>query len=120
MDRSTQIKLISISYTTDALLQRVPVENERTIYADVQSVSRSEWNAAGQQGLKPEYELTVFGPDYQGEKIVAIQEGDSWPRFSVYRTYRGRNDELSLYVERRTGTKDPEEEPDDEQQGQTG
>lgn len=105
MDRSTPIKLISQSYTKDALLQLVPTETERTVFANVRSTSRSEWTAAGQQGLNPEYELTMFGPDYQGETIVAVQEGDGWPRFSVYRTYKGRNDELTLYVERKAGTR---------------
>lgn len=106
MDRSTPIKLISTSYTKDEFLQPVPVETERTVFASVQSVRRAEWLAAGQQGLKPEFELVMFGPDYQGEQIVALPEGDGWPRFFVYRTYRGKNDDLSLYVERKAGTTD--------------
>ena len=110
MDRSTVIKLISLSYATDNLLQLIPTETPREVFAAVNSVTRSEWNAAGQQGLNPEYEITMFGPDYQGEQIVAIQEGDDWPRFGVYRTYRGRNDELTLYVERKTGDKDEPEQ----------
>ena len=47
----------------------------------------------------------MFEPDYEGEKIVAVQEGENWPRFSVYRTYRGKNEELTLYVERKAGTR---------------
>ena len=105
MDRSIPIKLIATTYTPDVLLQQVPTETERTVFAAVQSVSRSEWNAAGQQGLNPAYELTMFEPDYEGEKIVAVQEGENWPRFSVYRIYRGKNEELTLYVERKAGTR---------------
>ena len=107
MDRSHVVKLISLSYATDNLLQLIPTETPREVFASVNSITRAEWNAAGQKGLNPEYEITMFGPDYQGEQVLAIQEGDNWPRFSVYRTYRGRNDELTLYVERQAGTKDP-------------
>ena len=114
MDRSTVVKLISVAYSTDNLLQLVPTETPREVFAAVNSTTRAEWNAAGQQGLNPELEITLFGPDYQGEQTVAVQEGDAWPRFSVYRTYRGRNDELTLYVERKTGSKDPEPEPEPE------
>ena len=105
MDRSIPIKLIATTYTPDVLLQQVPTETERTVFAAVQSVSRSEWNVAGQQGLNPAYELVMFYPDYEGEKIVAVQEGENWSRFSVYRTYRGKNEELTLYVERKAGTR---------------
>ena len=101
MDRSTPIKLIAQVYGTDALLQPVATETARTVYAAVRSTSRREWEAAGQQGLNPEYEITLFGPDYQGEEIVELNS----QRFSVYRTYIGANETLTLYVERKAGTR---------------
>lgn len=108
MDRSTPIKLIAVSYTTDALLQPVPVEKARTVFADIQSVSRAEWNAAGQQGLTPSWVVTMFAPDYEGEEIVSfVPLGESTEqRFSVYRSYlNARREELELYLQREAGTK---------------
>lgn len=99
MDRSTPITLYSVSYVTDGLMQPTPVYSSRTVYADVRSTGRREWQAAREQGLNPELEATMFGPDYEGETIVEI-EGK---QFTVYRTYQGRNDELTLYLERQVG-----------------
>ena len=72
MDRSSVITLIKQTYTTDAIGQQVPVETRRTVFCDLQSVSRSEWAAAGQLGLNPELVAVMFSPDYQGEEIVEI------------------------------------------------
>ena len=107
MDRSTPIKLISVTYTTDELLQSVAVETPRTVYAAVQSISRAEFLAAGQMGLTPSWELTMFAPDYNGEEIVAFTPpgSDTEQRFSVYRTYLPRNEELELYLQREAGTR---------------
>lgn len=99
MDRSTPITLYSVSYVTDGLMQPTPVYSSRTVYADVRSTGRREWQAAREQGLNPELEATMFGPDYEGETIVEI----SGQQFTVYRTYQGRNDELTLYLERQVG-----------------
>lgn len=72
MDRSNLITLIKTSYAYDAIGQAVPVETRRTVFCDLRSVTRSEWSAAGQLGLKPELMATLFAPDYQGEEIVEI------------------------------------------------
>lgn len=99
MDRSTPITLYSVHYTADGLLQPTPVYSSRIVYADVRSTGRREWQAAREQGLNPELEATMFGPDYDGETIVEV--GDQ--QYTVYRTYQGRNDELTLYLERQVG-----------------
>lgn len=105
MDRSEQLKLITQTYTRDALLQEVPTETERLVFCDRRSASRREWEASGQKGLNPEYEVALFGPDYQGEKIAALYLYGKWERFSVYRTYEKReNDEMILYLTREVGT----------------
>lgn len=103
MDRSTPIYLISETYTVDDIGQHVAVEQERKVYASVDSVTRAEWSAAGELGLKPEYRLTMFAPDYQGEKIVRMEIGGSTETFGIYRTYRGKNETLELYVEHKVG-----------------
>lgn len=101
MDRSTQIYLISVTYTTDALKQRVPTEHRRAVFAAMQSVTMEEWTQAGQLGLSPEFRAVVFAPEYNGEEIVEVKG----KRFSVYRTYQGKNENLELYLGRKAGTK---------------
>lgn len=104
MDRSEQVKLIAETYTKDELLQDVPVETERLLFCQRRSASRREWEASGQQGLKPEYEITLFAPEYQGEKIAALLLYDSWERFAVYRTYEDpRTETITLYLTRDVG-----------------
>lgn len=99
MDRSNVITLISDTYTTNDIGVQVATETSREVFCDVTSVSLSEWSEGGRIGLNPEYRMTMFEPDYEGEKVLEF-EG---VRYSVYRTYHGRNDTIDLYVERRTG-----------------
>lgn len=80
--------------------QMVPQEISRTLFCAVSSVSASEFLAAGAAGLKPEYRITIFAPDYAGETIAELDG----VRYTVYRTYRGRDETLELYVERRMGS----------------
>ena len=103
MDRSTPIYLVSETYTVDAIGQRIAVPSERKVYANVDSITRAEWSAAGELGIKPEYKLTMFEPDYNGEKIVRMEVRGSMQTFGVYRTYRGRNEMLELYLEWKVG-----------------
>ena len=72
MDRSNVLTLIGASYAVDELGQRVPVEVPRKVFCDLRSVTRAEWAAAGQLGLKPDLVATMFSPDYQGEQIAEL------------------------------------------------
>lgn len=138
MDLSNVLTLIGKTYTVDELLQQVPVETRRTVFCNLRSVSRAEWSAAGQMGLKPELVATMFAPDYAGEEIAEISvagvseaqylvdaEGQQLLdaqrqllrgaakespakagaviRYGVYRTYRGRDETIELYLERKAG-----------------
>ena len=99
MDRSIVVTLISQTYTLDAIGQMVATEVERDVFCNVASVSQTEWFLGGQNGLNPEYQVTMFAPDYEGEKLVEF----NGVRYGVYRTYV-RNDELlELYLERKVG-----------------
>ena len=100
MDRSNIAELISVTYSVDALAQRIPVEENRTVFCNIASVSQQEFFEAGRNGLKPEYRLTMFAGDYNNEMIAVI----NGQRYSVYRTYYGRNDSVELYLERKAGT----------------
>lgn len=100
MDRSEVITLVSYPRTQDANgVWRDSAPVERTVYCQVDSVTRSEFFDGGRNGLKPEYRFTMFFAEYLGERTV-IYNGVA---YSVYRTYHGRTDDLELYVERRTG-----------------
>ena len=100
MDRSNVITLLSYERTQEATgVWRDGEETRRDIFCQVDSVSRAEFFAAGQNGLRPEYRITVFFGDYQGETRL-IFEGVT---YSVYRTYHARTDELELYVQREVG-----------------
>ena len=100
MDRSRQLSLIQITYSTDSIGQRVASETEKLVFCNVRSVTRAEWVEAGNRGFKPEYQVTMFAPDYSGEGIAKLDG----IRYSVYRTYIKQNEEIELYLERRPGS----------------
>jgi SPP1 family predicted phage head-tail adaptor len=99
MDRSETIKLISIVVANDEYGVSRTTKTSREVYCNVSSVSASEFYQGGQAGLKPEYRFTMFAPDYANETIVEYND----VRYSVYRTYKARNDTIELYVERKVG-----------------
>ena len=99
MDRSNVIYLVEKTYATDAIKQRVPIESLRKVFCNIASVGQSEFFAAGQAGLKPEYQITMFGPDYHGESEIEL----SGTRYSIYRTDRRQDDNIELYVQKRAG-----------------
>lgn len=100
MDRSDVITLLGVTRTQDAYGVWRETVTERNVFCNVASVTRSEFFEGGRNGLNPEYRMTMFFGDYDGETSL-IYNGKT---YSVYRTYQGRNDELELYVERKGGT----------------
>ena len=99
MDRSTAFYLVTDTYTADTIGQMVATQTKRLVYGRIGSVTRQEWAAAGELGIKPEMTLTMFGPDYQGEKTVQV-DGNY---YGVYRTYQATTDDLELYLEWKVG-----------------
>ena len=100
MDRSDIIDLINQTVSKDTYGVWKTTETKRTVFCKVDSVTASEFFDGGRNGLNPEYRFTMFGPDYQGEKVIEY----AGERFGVYRTYKARNDMIELYVERKGGT----------------
>lgn len=100
MDRSKVAYLITRSYHQDDLLQYVADEDKRKVFVSQQSVAQSEFFQAGQAGFKPELQLTMFGPEYHGETEVELDG----IRYTIYRTYARRSDEIELYLQRRVGS----------------
>lgn len=100
MDRSTVIYLISSTYTTNEYGIDVPGEPvRRKVYANVTSVSASEWYEGGRSGLNPEYRVRMFKYDYDGEEILEYHGR----AYAIYRRYEERGDVIELYAERRQG-----------------
>ena len=100
MDRSEQITLISETKTQDEYGVWRSTGTERTVFAQVDSVTRSEFFEAGRNGLNPEYRFTLFFADYDGERTVKYN-GNA---YGIYRTYHARTDIIELYAERKGGT----------------
>ena len=99
MDRSTVITLIAQENVQDDFGVWRSSPKKTDVFAQVDSVTRSEFFEGGRNGLNPEFRFTMFGPDYNGEKIVEYN-GD---RYAVYRTFVARTDVLELYVQREGG-----------------
>ena len=94
--------LVSETYDPDEIGQRIPIESRRTVPAHEDSVTRNEWNAAGQNGIKAEKVVYTSTINYEGEEIAIIND----VRYIIYRTYNGPSygrhsiteDEIELYL----------------------
>ena len=100
MDRSDVIKLISVSRLQDAYGVWRDTPTLRQVYCSVDSVTAAEFFEGGRNGLNPQYRITMFGGDYNGETVVEYRG----KTYSVYRVYQKKTDEIELYVERKGGT----------------
>ena len=103
------INLLHTDLELDSLQQYKQTIVRRPVYAQISSVTASEFFAGGQNGFQPEYRLTMFGPDYEGEDLVEIGE----KIYSIYRVYQARNDKVELYVEQRRGNAEEAEDEGD-------
>lgn len=101
MDKSTDFILVAKTRTQDSIGQYIESVSERTVFGSVGSVSRDEFFAGGEAGFKPELRIVMFGPDYEGEDLAIVDS----VYYTIYRTYKAKNDMIELYLERRTGSK---------------
>lgn len=100
MDRSDIVNLYTDVITYDSYGVAQHTQTARQVFCKVDSVTRQEFYEAGRSGLNPEYRITMFFGDYQGESLV----GYNGALYSVYRTYHAKTDIIELYVERKGGT----------------
>lgn len=75
-------------------------QNWRKVFAQVESVSQTEFFEGGRNGLNPAYKFTIFAYDYQDERTLEYKG----LTYGVYRTFRVRNDKIELFAERKGGT----------------
>lgn len=95
------IYLIRETMEQDAAGIHRSTTERRMVYCTVASVTRSEFYNAGRSGLNPDFQVSVFQGDYQGEEL-AEYNGRS---YSIYRTYKiPGTDYMELYLERKGGT----------------
>ena len=100
MDKTDLIQLVGLTIVDDAQKQKVEVENEpREIFCSVKNITRAEWAAAGQKGLKPAACVVVWADEYQDEEIAIL----GGKRYGVYRTYQPNPEEVELYLQKKGG-----------------
>ena len=102
MNKSVTIDLITRTYTTDAMGQRISTSQTTTVFATLTSISRAEWvsySQTGRQGLVPAYVATVFMGDYNGES-ECVYDGKT---YGIYRTYERGEEQVELYLEKKAG-----------------
>lgn len=100
MDRSEVLTLIGTTRTQDEYGIWHEAPTRRDVFCQVNSVTRSEFFEAGRNGLNPEFMFSMFAGDYEGERVCEYRG----QKYSIYRTYLGRNDVIELYAERKGGT----------------
>lgn len=100
MEKTGTIKLIGVDRHQDARLQWVEEElPPREVFCTVKSITRAEWAAVGQRGLKPALCAVVWAEEYEGE-LTAEYGGQ---RYGIYRTYQPNPEEVELYLEKKGG-----------------
>ena len=99
MDKTNIIYLKSVTYKKDQYGVNRAIKTQRKVYCDVSSVTSAEFFQGGAQGLKPDLRFVMSIFDYKDEEEL-IFEGKT---YSIYRTYRGKNDDIELYTERKQG-----------------
>ena len=100
MDRSEVLTLIGTTRTQDEYGIWRETPTARNVFCQVNSITRSEFFDAGRNGLNPEFMFSMFAGDYEGERVCEYRG----QKYSIYRTYLGRNDVIELYAERKGGT----------------
>lgn len=94
------VKLIKETYVQNEIMEQIPTETETEVFAEINSVTRSEWAEAGRAGLNPSAMIRTPRVNYSGEKIV------EWEgvRYGVYRTYAPPDsDFIEIYLEEKVG-----------------
>lgn len=61
------IKLITTTFTTDSIGNQVATEKEKEVFANMFSVSASEYYNAALTGLRPSLMFEIYSFEYNGE-----------------------------------------------------
>lgn len=98
------IDLVEVVTEKDSLNQVVEkTRTKKTVFAEIGSVSQTEFFSAGRLGFQPSLKATIYDFEYDQEAIVKYNDN----LYSVYRIYYvNGTDKVELYLEERSGTKD--------------
>lgn len=93
-------QLIKVNTTFDEIGQSIAEEEPFKVFCEAGAITRSEWNAAGLQGIKPSIMLIVNAFEYNEELDVEYRG----KRYSVYRTYTEmESNKTELYLQLKVG-----------------
>jgi SPP1 family predicted phage head-tail adaptor len=87
--------LLSQTSTKDDLGQPIISEKPYMVFCSKLSITRAEFNVAGQQGHKPEMMIVVDSDSYEREKKLEYQG----KRFNIYKTFMRVDGFTELYCE---------------------
>lgn len=94
------VVLISKTFEKDSIGQQIPTETRTEILCYEKSVTRAEFDSAGQHGLSADLVLVTQAVNYEGQSVAEYNS----KRYGIYRTYRNPDsDEIELYMERKAG-----------------
>ena len=98
------VDLITVVTEKDDLNQVVEkTRTDATVFAEISSVSQTEFFSGGRIGLTPSLKVTIYDFEYGGQTIVKYDG----KLYSVYRVYYvNGTDRVELYLEEKGGTKD--------------
>ena len=98
------IDLIKVTTEKDDLNQIVEkTRTTATVYAEIGSVSQTEFFSGGRLGFQPSLKAVIYDFEYNSEPIVKY----NGKLYSVYRVfYVNGTDKVELYLEEKGGTKD--------------
>lgn len=101
------VDLVEIVKEKDDLNQEIEkTRTTKTIYAEISSVSQTEFFEGGRLGFQPSLKATIYDFEYNGEPVVKYPSSTG-KLYSVYRVYFvNGSDRAELYLEERGGTKD--------------
>ena len=102
MNLVEKISLLTSEYAQDDIGQWSETLTETDVFATINSISMSEFYQAGMQGMKPEYRMTVWMTEYNGQENIKYKD----KTYTVYRTYRRDDGRIELYVTERKGDED--------------
>jgi SPP1 family predicted phage head-tail adaptor len=87
--------LLSITSVNDELGQPIITEKPFMIFCSKNSITRTEFNAAGQAGHKPDMMLIVDSDAYDNERFLEYGK----KKYSIYKTYMRFDGFTELYCE---------------------
>ena len=89
------ISLVSETFDVDENGFEKQSLSERDVFAEIYSVSQSEFFEAGRNGFKPEMKVRVWSVEYNNERLAKYHD----VVYEIYRTYVF-GDKTELYLQR--------------------